>query len=77
MPFVKRVNTPDADGLLVELKEVGAKCARLERQLESARRERDELVGRASAAGATRRDVADAARISAGRVQQLADRRSP
>jgi hypothetical protein len=64
MPFVKRVNTRKADRLLTELADVGA-------ALTAAHKRRDQLVRQASAAGATRRDVAAAARLTPGRVQQL------
>lgn len=72
MPFVKRLNTLEAEQLLSELANAGTECERLEHALEKARAHRDELARQASRAGATRRDVAAAARLSPGRVQQLA-----
>ena len=71
MPFVKRVNTPEAARLLAQLADVGAECATVKDSLADAEKRRDDLVRKASQAGATRRDVADRARLSTGRVQQL------
>lgn len=73
MPFVKRVNTRRAERLLTQLQAAGNECTQLERALNRARQQRDQLAIQATQAGATRRDVAAAAHISPGRVQQLTD----
>lgn len=71
MPWVKREIPPEALKLLSMLDEAGALCEQLETALTGARAHRDHLAREASQAGATRRDVAKAGRITAGRVQQL------
>jgi hypothetical protein len=75
MPFVKHVNTRAAERALDELRDVGQECATLAASLQDAQRRRDALARKASKLGATRREVAQAASVTAGRVQQILDRR--
>jgi hypothetical protein len=74
MPFVKRVNTPKTARLLAQLADVGDECETLAASLAAAQTRRDKLVRQASTAGATRRDVATAAKLTGGRVQQIVRR---
>jgi hypothetical protein len=71
MPFVKRVNTPEAEAALAELRSTGGQYERARKRLEEVARRRDEQIRKASALGATRRDVAAAARLTAAAVQKI------
>jgi DNA-binding NarL/FixJ family response regulator len=72
-----RVNSPpmverdELDRWYARLQELGLRQAEIEREQRDLMTERDTLVLKLSAAGMTRRDVADAAGITVGRVQQI------
>lgn len=59
---------------LSALESLAQRVHRAEQTLDALHRERHELVRAASAKGASRRRVAAAAGITAGRVQQILDR---
>jgi hypothetical protein len=61
----------DIAALLTELHRVGGSCDELADELKAETRRRDALIAAVSAAGASRRTVADAAHITVGRVQQI------
>lgn len=71
MPFVKRLTTPEADQALAELAEIATESDRLTIELNALAIRREQAIRRASQAGATRRAVAAATGLSAGRIQQI------
>lgn len=71
MAFVKRVNTQEAEDALAALATIGAEHQTAREKLDAIARQRDQAILKASHAGAARRDVAAAARVTAGRVQQI------
>ena len=65
MATVKQLNT---------LREAGQRWQAAAEELERAARERDRLILEATSNGASRRQVAAAAGVTAGRVQQILER---
>jgi hypothetical protein len=68
MPGVKPLNT---DELLAELAAVSAEIHEVETRVRELAARRDAYMIAATRAGASRRRVATAARLTAGRVQQI------
>lgn len=71
MPFVKRLNTRAAEDGLTALAALRDERVGIAEQVAELDARRDAAVREASAAGATRRVVAEAAGISPGRVHQI------
>lgn len=74
MPFVKRLNTQEAEAALDELREITPERKAAAAEAARLTRESDRLVVKASEHGATRRAVAEAAEITPARVQQILQR---
>lgn len=71
MARVKRPVSKETQADLDRLAKAGALCVRLEADLAAARELRDDLAKKATESGGTRRDVAQAAQVTPGWIQQL------